>query len=101
ATGLQRNETGVHALAAWLVPLNSRADMTISGGPSFFSVAQDVVADIPFNQSYPYDIAMFTGAVKQRQTASGVGFNVGADVTYLLRRHVGGGGSVMFSRAAL
>jgi hypothetical protein len=99
AGGLQRSETGVHVLAAWSVPLTPRTEMTISGGPSYFSVAQDVVADVTFDQSYPYDTATFTGAVKERETASAVGFNVGADVTYMLRRHVGVGGSVMFSQA--
>jgi hypothetical protein len=101
ASGLDRNETALHVLAGWALPLSSRSELMISGGPSYFSVGQDVVSDVTFDQSYPYDTATYRGAVTQRRSASHAGFNAGADFTYLLRRHVGIGGSAMFSQATV
>jgi hypothetical protein len=99
ATGLRRSDTVLDVLAAWLMPLSARAELTLSGGPSFFSTTQDLVADVAYSQSYPYDTATYTGPVTQRGSGSAIGFNVGGDLTYLLARHVGVGASLIFSRA--
>ena len=99
ATGLRRTETALDVLVSWLMPVSARAELTLSAGPSLFSVSQDLVADVVVSQSYPYDAAQYASAVTQRASKSAIGFNVSGDVTYLLARHVGVGASVIFSRA--
>ena len=75
-------------------------DVALSVGPSFFKVRQDVVSDITFTDTYPFDAPAFTSAGSQRVSASNTtGFNVGADVGLRLARHAGVGGSVRFSKA--
>lgn len=99
ATGLSRSETATHIVAMWTLPLNARSRLSAFGGPSLLAVRQDLVSDVTFSQTYPYDSAAYTGVVTERRSASRLGFNVGADVTYLMAAHVGVGLSTTFSRA--
>jgi len=101
AASLTHDETAVHLEALWMVPLTSRWQLALSGGPSWFSVNQDVVSDVAITQTYPYDTATFASATTVHRSASKAGFNAGADVTFLLRPHVGLGFGVMFSHASV
>ena len=76
-------------------------EISVSGGPSFFSVDQDLVEDITIDQTYPYDTATFASAVSTRHSTSGLGFNVGADVAYFFSRHIGVGGVVRFNQGTV
>jgi hypothetical protein len=93
-------ETAVHADAAWLFEL-STIDVLVFGGASFFQVRQDLVADVLFDEEYPYDVAAFVGADVERVDESATGFNLGADVTWKLSGRWGVGGLVRYSRAEL
>jgi hypothetical protein len=101
AAGLTRDETAVHVQAVWMVPLRDRWQLALGGGPSWFSVGQDLVSDVSVTQTYPFDTATFASATSTHRSHSHVGFNAAADVTYRLGRHVGLGGGVMFSRASV
>ena len=101
ASGLAHEETAVHLQALWMVPLRDRWQLAIAGGPSWFSVGQDLVSDVTVTQTYPYDTATFASATITHRSGSRIGFNAGADVTYLLRRHVGLGFGVTYSRASI
>jgi hypothetical protein len=101
ASGLAHQETAIHVQASWMVPLRNRWLLAIAGGPSWFSVGQDVVSDVAVTQTYPYDTATFASATTTHHSGSGIGFNVGADATYRLRRHVGLGFGVTYSRASV
>jgi hypothetical protein len=101
ASGLRRDETAVHLQVSWIVPLRDRWQLAIAGGPSWFSVGQDLVSDVTITQTYPYDTATFSGVTSTHRSASRAGFNAGVDVTYRLRPHVGVGGGVTFSRASV
>ena len=98
-SGLTRVEKALHVQAVWMAPVSERWQVAISGGPSMFNVEQDLVEDVTITSTYPFDTAAFAAGVSNKQTHTGVGFNVGADVTRLLSRHVGIGGAVSFSRA--
>jgi hypothetical protein len=100
ASPLERSETAVHIQAAY-VASTKRIDVAISGGPSFFSVSQDLVADVAYSETYPYDTATFTSATVSRVSATKLGFNVGADVGVKLSKNVGVGGLIRFSRASM
>jgi hypothetical protein len=96
-----RSETAVHIQARWLVPVNSKMLITIFGGPSFFSVKQDIVNDFEYSESYPFDTATFTRAIAASQSESALGVNVGGDVAYFFTPNVGVGGSAQYSGATV
>ena len=100
ATGLQRSEVAAHVEAAYVIS-SKRMDLALSAGPSFFRVGQDLVANVTYTATYPYDTVTFTSATIERATAMKVGFNAGADIGIRFARHVGIGGLVRFSRASV
>jgi hypothetical protein len=101
ASGLARDETAVHLQALWMVSIGPRWQMALAGGPSWFSVEQDLVGDVNVTQTYPYDTAAFAAATTVHRSRSKLGFNAGVDLTYRLRRHVGLGAGVTFSHATV
>ena len=100
AQSLRRNELVAHIQAAYVV-IAGKLDVAVSGGPSFFSVKQDLVSDVTFADSYPYDSATFTTASSTKVSATRVGFNAGVDVGVRLSTNVGVGGLVRFSKVSL
>jgi hypothetical protein len=100
ARDLERNELAAHLQAVYLISVR-RVDMALSSGPSFFSVKQDLMTDVSYSESYPYDTATFTTASFTTVARRAIGFNVGADIGVRLIRHVGVGALVRFSRASL
>lgn len=96
-----RSETAVHIQARYLLPVSPKMLVTIFGGPSFFSVTQDIVNDIEYSESYPFDTASFTRAIAASQSESAVGVNVGGDVAYFFTPNVGVGGTAQYSAATV
>ena len=101
AAGLARTETAVHVQALWVIPVGRSVAITLFGGPTWFSVTQDLVTGITFDQAYPYDVATFTGASAREQSASAIGVHVGADAAYYFSEWIGVGGTVRFSRGSV
>src|SRR5205085_12559376 len=89
AADLSRAETGVHVQVTWGIPLAARWGLAVFGGPSWFSVAQDVVSGVAVTESYPFDTADFVSAIASRRSASKIGFHAGADLAFMLRPRVG------------
>jgi len=67
AASLTRDETAVHLQALWMVAISRRWQLALSGGPSWFSVGQDLVGDVTVTQTYPFDTA--TLPARRRFTA--------------------------------
>ena len=101
AAGLERKEVATHVQALYALYTGTRLDVTVSGGPSIFKITQDVVSNVTFQEAYPYDSATFGSAVSTAKSKTGVGFNLGADLTVRVARHVGVGGLVRYSRASV
>ena len=101
ATGLARTETAVHVQAQWVIPVGRSAAVTLFGGPTWFNAAQDLVADITFEQAYPFDAATWSGANAGERSASTIGAHAGADVAYYFSERIGIGGMVRFSRGSV
>jgi hypothetical protein len=101
ASGVTREETAAHLQLRWMMPLRSRWQLSIAGGPSWFIVGQDLVSAVAVTEAYPYDTATFASATTAHRSGSRLGFNFAADVSYGLRPHVGVGLGVMFSRASI
>lgn len=99
ASNLKRDETAVHLRALWMIPVTTEWQIAIAGGPSWFNVRQDLVTDVTVTETYPFDTATFAGVTSERRSRSRAGFNVGADVDYMPRPHVGVGVEINFSHA--
>jgi hypothetical protein len=99
-TMLDHKETAVHVEAAYMMPLGRSIELVIFGGPSRFSVEQDLVTDVVYAESYPFDTASFESAATASTSATAIGFNVGGDLTWRFAQHFGLGGLLRFSRAS-
>ena len=105
---MQRSETAIHINALFALPTPGRVGVTFSAGLSHISIQQDMVADYEiietiegfpvFSDDFEFVPESFT---IDREKASGIGFNVAADVTVYLTRAVGIGATVRFSRATV
>lgn len=98
AGGMRRQETGVHVQAQYTAPVGKRLQVTLMGGATSFRVSQTVVIDVNYTEAYPYDAATFAGVDSTRKTGTAIGFNAGADIRWMLSKHVGAGGLVRVAR---
>jgi hypothetical protein len=98
---LKREELAVHVQARGIFPVGTRLQVMVFGGPSFFQVKQDVITDVTFDESYPYDEASFRSAATTGASVSTIGFNVGGDVAFFFTRQVGIGATVQFASATV
>jgi len=101
AKGVTRTETAVHVQAMYLWNPAGPLRVVFSGGPSFFTVEQELVTAVSISEFFPYDTATFASAQTQREKGSAPAFNVGADVVWMLNRTFGVGGIVRVARASV
>ncbi|HKE88017.1 MAG TPA: hypothetical protein VKB50_29880 [Vicinamibacterales bacterium] len=96
--GFHREELAVHVQARAMVPMSNRHMQTmVYGGPSFFSVKQDVLNRVGYSETYPYDSITPAPGQTASVSKSKVGFNAGADVAYFFTRQVGVGGTAQYA----
>ena len=95
-----RNETAVHLQALWVIPASRSIHITVSAGPTFFAVTQQLATAVNYNHTYPYEVATLSRMDKQGQSVSTTGFNVGGDVAFYFSEWIGVGGMVRFSRGS-
>lgn len=98
--GLKREELAVHVQARGVYTVG-RLQLMAFGGPSFYQVKQTVVADYSYDESYPYDSAVFRAASTTVARVNKVGYNAGGDVAFFFTRHLGAGATVQVTRALL
>ena len=98
---LTREETAVHLHILAVVPVSPSFTVTAFGGPTSFRLKQGLVNDVRFTHSYPYDGATYADAVTGTQSASKIGFNVGADVAYYFTSNVGVGWLMRYSNGKI
>jgi hypothetical protein len=97
---LERNEIVGHIDAAYVLSAGW-IDVAVSAGPSFFTVNQDLVANVTFTESPSNDRVTFTGATVTNAQATKLGFNAGVDVGIKLSKNIGVGGMVRYSHASM
>lgn len=98
---LKQEEQAIHLGALWLVPLGNRLEIGIFGGPSLFRVRRDLIEDVRYSDSYPYDSAEFDSTLIRTVEDDRLGFHVGADLSWFFTRTLGVGTVLTFSRARL
>lgn len=97
---LSRRTIGVHLAAAYVVPTD-RLRVVLTGGPSFFNLSQDLVVDVAYQETYPFDSLTDPQPTVQTESATGVGFHVGVDVGVELASSLGAGVLVRYTRGSV
>lgn len=98
---LGHSEQAVHASAAWMLPPMGRFHVLLFAGPSFFSVSRDLVEDVDFSETYPYNTASYERALLRSVSGSQAGFHGGVDVTWSITPRVGVGAVARYARAEM
>lgn len=93
ATGLDHSEHAFHLQALWRVPVTTRFDISVGGGPTIFNVRQDVVSAL---NVAPNDVTL-TGISTETAKDTTVGFNIGVDGTYLITDRIGAGAVLRYT----
>jgi hypothetical protein len=105
SSGAARTETVIHVQAMWSIDASARTRIGLFAGPSRFAVTQAVVSRTNFTDTFPYDTVLVGSVITTNQSTSRVGYNVGTDVAYVLKRRrrgdIGVGGIIRFSRASV
>lgn len=97
----RRSETGVHVQFLYHLPAPGRLRAMLFAGPSYVAADQDLVREVRYDESYPYDAATFASADLARASGSAVGFNAGVDAFWMFTTRLGAGVLVRFTRASL
>jgi hypothetical protein len=97
ATDITRTETAAH-VQLYYVRDFGRWRVRLGAGPSYFSVAQDVVTGVTVDEEFPYDIATFRNATTGRARDFAPGLNAGADIGWMFTRCFGASALVRFAR---
>ena len=105
AGSLDHSESVVHLQVLYMLPASRKIDVALSGGPSFFHVAQDLISeDITSSLAEgaaPFSSVTITSVPIVRQKKTATGFNIGADVTYLVTQKLGAGVFLRYSAASV
>ena len=97
ATGLEREDLAVDVMGVFVVPTPSAWSVRVFGGPTRFTVKQDMVSDVRYDQFFNLlggNIVDLTGHDQTKVEGHVWGFNAGADVAYFFTRYIGVGGTV-------
>ena len=99
----KHREQTTHIHIAWVFPIGSdeRLDITISGGPSFFSVTRGVLGDITVTETGPPFSEVMVNVGTRENTSNAWGGHVGADVTYMVTSVFGLGGFFRFATGSV
>jgi len=102
ASGLKHNEDAVHVDVLYRFAATPKIDVTVGGGPTFFSMKQEFVTEFAVTETSappgPYVNPTVTPTITGVKK-SPVGFNIGADVTYMLTHSMGVGMLLRFAHA--
>jgi hypothetical protein len=101
------NEKAVHVQAGLTVYESPRFGLVLAGGPSFYWVTRDLLDQLSYTESYPYETVTFTGATTRTESADAFGGNIQVDGTVSLSKQLAwqtsgrwGFGSVTFEGAS-
>lgn len=94
APALKHSENVVHLQFVWMLPLTNKFQLMFMGGPSFFTVRQEIAtvrAPQDVRDPAPFTSVTITSVTVTDVKASPVGVNVRVDGTYAITRIVGVG----------
>lgn len=95
------SERAVHLQALWTLPVHESFDLTVAGGPSFYSVRHDRVTGVSISEgTEPFDTVTINGVSTEKVTEGAVGFNLGVDGVYMVTEQMGAGVMLRYSSAS-
>jgi hypothetical protein len=101
---LDRTESVVHLQALWMLPVARKMDVAVFAGPSFFSISQDLISgDLTrgiTEGAAPFNSVALGSVSTASQKKNAVGFNVGADISYMIVPRAGVGVLLRYSAAS-
>ncbi len=97
AEGLEREETQIRLSAFWIQPVTDKFDVILYGGPSFFSVKQDVLSGF----TVATNTTNLSGVTQTTIDESTTGFHGGVDLRYLIIKNAGVGVFARYSSASV
>lgn len=83
-----RTEMAAHAQVGITLYRSPRFGLVAAGGPSFFRVTQDLLDQLPYTETYPYDTVTLTGATTKSETVRTIGGNAQLDALVSLSRRL-------------
>ena len=95
--GLTYRELALHLDLVYTVALDS-VTVDAYGGPTFFRTDSDLLSDVAFTETFPYNSVAFRSAEVEELKGKALGYNVGAGVSYWLSRRFGLGFNVRLHR---
>ncbi len=98
---LTREETAIHLSFRWLVREGQKIELTLFAGPSQIELDHDLVAEVHFDQTYPFDEATYAGTHRQMESGDAMGYHLGIDIVRKFRNTVGVGGVLRYSQAGI
>ena len=87
----KHSEKAFHLQAIWTMPVTDKMDASFSLGPSFINVSQEVVNNITVQAN-----TQNATPLVESQSDTATGFQVGADLSYMLNPRYGIGGFVRY-----
>jgi hypothetical protein len=91
SSGLDRSELGVHLQAVWRTPVTDKTDVSISAGPSFIRVSQQVATASLRAGTQNIDVT------QKSESGTALGINVGVDGSYMFQPQFGAGVFVRYA----
>lgn len=99
AASLNHQEFVTHIQALYALPLGSKGRLVLSAGPSIFNLKQDLLQSVQFNEVPGFATITLNQLATTSVSKTMVGFNVGADITWPIARHIGVGTVTRYSSA--
>ena len=102
ADDLIHKESALHLQAVYFMPFIDKVDIALSAGPTFFSVRQQFARNVSFDKTPPdFNSVTPAGVDVVSLEESGVGFNIGADVSYAFTSTIGAGVLLRYTRGSV
>ena len=94
ASGVKHTEIGTHIIASWFIPVSDKVDVTISAGPSFIRLQQDVPT-VTVTSGTQATVSV------SRESKTAIGGNVGIDGNYFFTDNYGVGIFMRYAGASV
>ncbi|HMF94400.1 MAG TPA: outer membrane beta-barrel protein [Vicinamibacterales bacterium] len=102
STPLQHTEWAIHLHAVYVVPISPRLDLALRGGPSYFSISQDLVTNIQIAEESPTFATVSIAKIgSTSHTEYTFGYSAAGDVTFFLTRMLGVGATIRYVSASV
>lgn len=91
ASGTEHSQVATHVQAVWFWPFTDKIDFAFAAGPSFIAVNQELISAVEIGPESgpPFSNPQITQVTVKKEKKTALGFNLGADATYLIMTRAG------------